>query len=63
MILGVAAVVVATPLRSSGDAVLATFAGAMLVLGGALCLPMLRSDIAARRFTLRSLWLGHEDAG
>jgi O-antigen/teichoic acid export membrane protein len=61
VILGVAAVVVATPLRSSGDAVLATFAGAMLVLGGALCLPMLRSDIAARRFTLRSLWLGHEE--
>jgi O-antigen/teichoic acid export membrane protein len=61
VVLGIAVVVVATPLASSADAMLATFAGAMLVLGGALCLPMLRSDIVARRFTVRRLWLAHEE--
>jgi O-antigen/teichoic acid export membrane protein len=61
MLLGVAIVLVGTPLRRSTDAVLVTFAGGMLVLGLVTCATTLHADVAERRFVLGNLWVGREE--
>jgi O-antigen/teichoic acid export membrane protein len=60
-VLAVAVLVVETPLGRSSDSTLLAFAAGMLAFGLAASVPMIRADVAARRFTVRALWVGREE--
>jgi O-antigen/teichoic acid export membrane protein len=60
-VLVVAVLVVETPLGRSPGSLLLTFAAGMLAFGLAACVPLIRADVAQRRFTPRALWTGREE--